>query len=109
MLIVRKLRSLVFNYDQRRESSNIGYYDFVQLMQQLTDASGFATWKQVYDMAVPYWETTSKNYSGYTGMFSMEGSSGVSHYIPSLSKQAAAAAFRSTDWYKSAGLSKLGW
>ena len=76
-------------------------------MQQLTDASGFATWKQVYDMAVPYWETTSKNYSGYTGMFSMEGSSGVSHYIPSLSKQAAAAAFRSTDWYKSAGLSKL--
>lgn len=104
-----ELRSLVFNYDQRRESSNIGYYDFVQLMQQLTDASGFATWKQVYDMAVPYWETTSKNYSGYTGMFSMEGSSGVSHYIPSLSKQAAAAAFRSTDWYKSAGLSKLGW
>ena len=104
-----ELRSLVFNNDQRRESSNIGYYDFVQLMQQLTDASGFATWKQVYDMAVPYWETTSKNYSGYTGMFSMEGSSGVSHYIPSLSKQAAAAAFRSTDWYKSAGLSKLGW
>ena len=49
-----ELRSLVFNYDQRRESSNIGYYDFVQLMQQLTDASGFATWKQVYDMAVPY-------------------------------------------------------
>ena len=74
---------------------------------------GTGQWNKSSDVykrqAVPYWETTSKNYSGYTGMFSMEGSSGVSHYIPSLSKQAAAAAFRSTDWYKSAGLSKLGW
>ena len=80
-------------------------------MQQLTDASGFAAWKQVYDMAMPlpYWKHTPKNYSAFGGMFSMEGSNGVSHYIPSASKQSAAAAFRSTDWYKSAGLSKLGW
>jgi len=103
------LRSLVFNYDQRRGSSNVGYYDFVQLMQQLTDDSGFADWKQVYEMAVLYWEKTPGNYSAFGGMFSMEGSNGVSHYIPSASKQSAAAAFRSTDWYKSAGLSKLGW
>ncbi len=107
-----ELRSLVFDYDKRSlRSGHVGYYDFVQLMQQLTDASGFAAWKQVYDMAMPlpYWKHTPKNYSAFGGMFSMEGSNGVSHYIPSASKQSAAAAFRSTDWYKSAGLSKLGW
>lgn len=105
-----ELRSLVFDYDQR-SGSHVGYYDFVQLMQQLTDASGFAAWKQVYDMAVPYsyWKTTPKNYSAFGGMFSMEGSSGVSHYIPSSSHQSAAVAYRSTEWYKSAGFSKLGW
>lgn len=105
-----ELRSLIFDYDKRSlKSGHVGYYDFVQLMQQLTDASGFASWKQVYDLAVPYWQTTPKNYSAFGGMFSMEGSSGVSHYIPSSSHQAAAVAYRSTEWYKSAGFSKLGW
>lgn len=105
-----ELRSLIFDYDKRSlKSGHVGYYDFVQLMQQLTDASGFAAWKQVYDMAVPYWQTTPKNYSAFGGMFSMEGSSGVSHYIPSSSHQSAAVAYRSTEWYKSAGFSKLGW
>ena len=105
-----ELRSMVFDYDQRSErEGHVGYYDFAQMMQRLTDASSFAVWKQVYELAVPYWRTTPKNCSGYAGMFSMEGSSGVSHYIPSASKQSAAAAFRSTEWYQSAGLSKLGW
>ena len=103
-----ELRSIVFDYDQRSKM-HVGYYDFVELIQQLTDASGFAAWKQAYDFAVPYWQTTPKNCSGSTGMFSMEGSSGVSHYIPSSSHQSAAVAYRSTEWYKSAGFSKLGW
>ena len=103
-----ELRSIVFDYDQRSKM-HVGYYDFVELMQQLTDASGFAAWKQAYDLAVSYWQTTPKNCSGSTGMFSMEGSSGVSHYIPSSSHQSAAVAYRSTEWYKSAGFSKLGW
>lgn len=108
-----ELRSVVFDYDQR-SGSHVGYYDFVQMMEQLTDASAFAAWKQVYELAVPYWKTTPKNYSafggfGFGGMFSMEGSNGVSHYIPSSSKQSAAAAYRSTSWYTDAGLSRLGW
>lgn len=105
-----ELRSLVFDYDQRRGGYHVGYYDFVQMMQQLTDASGFAAWKQAYDAAAGgYWHTTPMNFSAIGGMFSMEGANGVSHYIPSYSQGSAAAAYRSTEWYSAAGLSRLGW
>lgn len=105
-----ELRSHVFDYDQQSGSGHVGYYDLVQMMQQLTDASAFAAWKHVYDLAVPYWKTTPRNFSAYGGMFSMEGSNGVSHYIPSSTTSSAAnAAYRSTDWYGAAGLSRLGW
>jgi len=42
-------------------------------------------------------------------MFSMEGTSGVSHYIPQSLTSEAAAAYRTTEWYEAAGLAKLGW
>lgn len=102
----------VFDYDKRsyNNPNYVGYYDMVDLMRLLTDASGFAAWKQAYDTAVPYWATTPKNYSGFTKKeFSMEGTNGVSHFIPSSSGSAINAAYRSTEWYKAAGLSKLGW
>lgn len=106
-----ELRSTVFNYDKRStsSSSHVGYYDMVQMMRLLTDNAGFAAWKQVYDVAMPYWATTPKNYSAFAGMFSMEGTNGVSHYIPSSNGTAANAAYRTTEWYEAAGLSKLGW
>ncbi len=102
------LRSMVFDYDQRYGSYEVGYFDMVQMMELITDAAGFAVWKQAYDAAVCYWQTTPKNYSAIGGMFSMEGANGVSHYIPA-SSASAAKAYRSTDWYEAAGLSELGW
>lgn len=106
-----QLRENVFNYDKRSSSSSsfVGYYDMVAMMQELTDGDSFTTWKQSFDSAVAYWNTTSKNYSMYADMFSMEGTNGVTHFIPLSSKLTAANAYRSTAWYKAAGLSNLGW
>lgn len=104
-----ELRSTVFDYDQRFGYSHIGYYDMVAMMQHLTDQAGFTAWKQVYDAAVAYWHTTPMNYSAFTRMFSMEGTSGISHYIPASSQSPAAIAYHSTEWYEAAGLSKIGW
>lgn len=105
------LRNKVFNYDKR---FTVGYYDMQDIVEELTDAESFAIWKKTFDSAKVYWNTTPKNYSMsvpsiYLGMFSMEGTNGVTHYIPDSSKPAAAAAYRSTAWYEAAGLSKLGW
>ncbi len=107
-----ELRSAVFDYDKRSSSQgHVGYYDWVQMMRHLTDNSAFTVWKQAYDLAVPAscWKTTPQNYSAFAHMFSMEGTNGVSHYIPASNKSAARNAYRSTEWYQAAGLSKLGW
>lgn len=105
-----ELRSKVYDYDKRFYSSHVGYYDMVEMMRLLTDNSGFIAWKQVYDAAVPYWDTTPMNFSGFIyDVFSMEGTNGVSHFIPSSNSSAINSAYRSTEWYEAAGLSKLGW
>lgn len=105
----KSLRS-VFNYDQRDDwQGMVGYFDTMQLMRKLVDDAGFAAWTQAYDAALVYWKTTPKNYSAIGGMFSMEGSNGVSHYIPSPLEPDAAKAYHSTDWYLAAGLEQLGW
>lgn len=104
------LLSGVFDYDQRSKiKGHVGYYDFVQIMQNLADNAAFTAWKGVYDKTLSSWRTTPQNYSAYGGMFSMEGTNGVSHYIPTSFQSAAMAAYRSTEWYQAAGLSKLGW
>ena len=104
------LTNLVFDYDQRpRESSSyIGYFDFKQLMQQITDENSLAVWEQAFEAAIAYWNKTGKNYSQVVGMFSMEGTNGITHYIPN-GNETRATAYRSTAWYQDAGLSKLGW
>lgn len=110
------LRASVFSYDRRSEysSSFVGYYDFVEMMENLvTDGPALGEWQQAYDAAMPYWATTPKIYSMVDGLFSMERANGMSHYIPSASSsasdRAASAAYRSTAWYKAVGLSQLGW
>lgn len=107
----KSLPSTLFDYDQRSASEgHVGYYDMKQMMRSLLDDSSFAAWEQVYDLAVPasWWKTTPQNYSAFSGMFSMEGSSGVSHYIPTSNKSADAA-YRATEWYQAAGIYLLGW
>lgn len=108
----RALRDEVFNYDQRAvsyEDSAVGYYDWEQMMQRLLDEDDFATWKQAFDASVAYWNTTPMNYSSVEGMFSMEGTNGVTHYIPRSLSSAASEAYRDTEWYEAAGLSQIGW
>lgn len=99
----RILRADIFNYDKRYDP--VGYYDMVPMMRELTDDAGFNDWKAVYDAAVVSWKTTPQNYSGFiNNMFSMEGTYGVSHYIPSQNA-AEVAAYRSTEWCQDAGFS----
>lgn len=86
--------SEIMCYDRR---SSKYYYDLDGLVYHLTGGNNdYIAWKAVFDLAVPYWGTTSKNYSGTAGMFSMEGSSGVSTYIPTSSSSSVL-----TTYYKS--------
>lgn len=101
----------IFCYDRRKTTSPsfVGYYDTVELMQQLLTESDFTLWKAAYDAVLPYWKTTPMNYSAFAGLFSMERANGISHYIPRTDRTNAAQSYRQTDWYKDAGLSQLGW
>ncbi len=109
-LDLTNLKNKLFDYDQRSKSSSsrIGYYDMVQLMQILCNESNFATWKVAFDDAMVYYQTTPLNYSSYAGMFSMQGTSGLSHYLPA-SNQTLNAAYVQTEWYSAASLSSWGW
>lgn len=108
------LRASVFDYDQRsgsdgRQDGHVGYYDLVVMMRMITDDNAYEVWRQIYNSAVAYWATTSMNYSSYVKMFSMEGTNGVSCYIPSTSDTATDKTYRSTEWYTAAGFDKLNW
>lgn len=107
---VATLPETVFNYDKRKQysSSHVGYYDMAQMMEQLLDEATFTSWKKSFDSLQPYYKTTPMNYSSSIGLFSMEGTNGISHFIPGQS-DAINAAYQTTEWYKDAGLSKLGW
>lgn len=61
------------------------YYDLDGLIRALTQENeDYETWRKVFVKARPYWKTTLKNYSGFTGnVFSMKGAEGLSTYIPS--------------------------
>lgn len=104
---VTALRADVFNYDKR--SSAVDYYDMQEMMEILLPPPAYDQWKAAFDQIVAYWQTTPMNYSSSRGMFSMEGTHGVSHYIPASLTSEAACAYRQTDWYGAAGLDRLGW
>ena len=105
-----QLRNSVFNYDKRRSwEGPVGYYDMANMMRKMTDDGAYVVWRQAFDAAVAYWATTSMNYSAYADMFSMEGTNGVSCYIPSVSNTVTDKAYRSTEWYTFAGFAALGW
>lgn len=104
------IKSNLYDYDQRPKSSSlyVGYYDMVQLMQALCTESDFATWKIAFDSAMAYYQSTPLNFSSYAGMFSMEGTCGLSHYLPT-GNNALNAAYAQTDWYSAASLDDWGW
>ena len=105
-----ELASHLFDYDQRPKYSSgyVGYFDLVQMMQNLCTPSDYAIWKTEFDKAVVYYQTTPLNYSAAGGLFSMKGSNGLTQYILRDNK-AVNAAYKNNAWYIAAGLSKLGW
>ncbi len=110
---VETLRASVFNYDQRDNrlyaSSHIGYYDLADLMGQLLGEEYSPAVLSTLQSCLAYWQTTPMNYSQFTGMFSMESTNGLTHYIPADLTSEAAEAYRSTAWYSAAGLDQIGW
>lgn len=108
---VNALRNEVFNYDKRKEyysSSHIGYYDMVEMMSSILQGAAYVTWKETFDNTLLFWKTTDQNYSMYVpGMFSMKGTSGLTHYIPD--NLLVTKAYRTTEWYKTVGWERLGW
>ena len=104
------IKSNLYDYDQRPKSSSlyVGYYDMVKLMQALCTESDFATWKTAFDSAMAYYQSTPLNFSSYAGMFSMEGTCGLSHYLPT-GNTSLNAAYAQTDWYSAASLGDWGW
>ena len=108
---VTSLRENVFDYD-KRNYTHVGYYDMHGLMEKIIPSETLLVqWKRAYADALAFWSTTGMNYSAYARMFSMAGTNGVSHYIPTATDSSSArdVEYRSTSWYKDAGLSKLGW
>lgn len=100
----------VLDYDRRYASSYVGYYDFDVFIKKLTneDAS-YAKWHAALEAAVPYAESTDKIYTG-TGsgqMFSVDGYSGISTYIPRSGSMRNGStlneSYRSFEWYADAG------
>lgn len=96
-------------YDVLRKTGY--YYDFNGAMYNLTDGNNdYDRWKESFDKAVIYWNTTPRNYSGYGGMFSMEGATGLSTYILRGSYNSSLNTFyRTYQWYKDAGWNQTGW
>ncbi|MDR1005199.1 MAG: peptidase C11 [Prevotellaceae bacterium] len=103
------LRRNTFDYDLRA-GGHVGYYDLRALMEQILPENIYKEWYLKFYFVADYWATTPKNYSGMIhNLFSMEGSSGISCYIPSGADTSADHAYRTFGWYTAAGLSQLGW
>lgn len=103
----------LLDYDRRFDSiysnQHIGYYDMQGMMEEILPSDDFSEWKQAFDAALVYWNTTPKNYSFFSGLFSMEGANGISCYIPQNTTGAAASSYHRTAWYRDAGFEALGW
>ena len=110
---LERLKASLLDYDKRNSSgtSYIGYFDLYRFMEQMLPASDFSTWKAAFDAAMTDFRTTPKNFSAFAGLFSMEGSKGLSVYLPVTEDGTSPrdVAYQNTAWYKDAGLSQLGW
>lgn len=104
------LKETLFDYDQRpiASSSYVGYYDILQLIRALSNESNFTAWEAAFRNSMVYYQTTPMNYSSYSGIFSMQGTCGLSHYLPT-ENTLLNDAYARTEWYKAANLSDWGW
>ena len=105
------LRSEILHYDKRASVGRHYYFDMEQLMQKLMPAEAFNRWQTVYHQALPVWNATPKFFSSASRWFSLENAHGITHFIPQSQDASTSLdeAYRSTSWYRDAGLNKLGW
>lgn len=99
-------------YDRRStgNSSFVGYYDLGGFMKKITDGDDYQSWLDVYTAAIPYSKTTAVNYTMHSGsVFSMEGYSGLSTYIPRESATTLNGYYHLLGWYRNAGWIQTGW
>lgn len=90
------------------------YFDMNGYMYRLiTDEADYASWKRVFDRAVPYAVSTEWWYSNdaRTQNVDLELYGGVSCYVPQKSSiyTSLNTKFQSTSWYKAAGWDRVGW
>lgn len=100
----------VMCYDQR--SNTRYYYDLDGFIRSLTTDKEYKAWKSVFNEAVIAWKYTERNYSGIVRhMFSIEGSAGLSTYIPHGKYDSSVNKYyrESCSWYKAAGWQQTGW
>lgn len=103
-------RSDILAYDFNDDAN----YDFEKLIRNLTggvDNTDYRSWYTAFETAVVYRKTTLKNYSGIIHrMFTMEGSEGLSTYIPTGASNSTMNTFyRTLSWYTAAGWDGTGW
>jgi hypothetical protein len=99
--------STIVCYDRRVEKSY--YYDMDGFIGALTERNAdYAVWQAAYRKAVPYYETTPKNYSQVGGMFSMEGTQGLSIYIPKKNFTSINSFYSSYAWSIAVGWDETG-
>lgn len=103
--------SNIFCYDPLRDKY---FYDLESLIKQLTGGnSEYIAWKTAFDNCVIKYQTTDTNYMSYSNgaynFISMNGSCGLSGYIPSDSETNMNSNFQTTQWYIDAGWSQTGW
>lgn len=103
--------SNMFCYDPLKDKY---FYDLESLIKQLTGGnSEYIAWKTAFDNCVIKYQTTATNYmSDSNGAFNaipMNGSYGLSGYIPSSSETSMNTNFQVTQWYTDAGWKQTGW
>lgn len=103
--------SNIFCYDPL---SHTYFYDLESLIKQLTGGnSEYITWKTAFDNCVIKYQTTTTNYmsdsNGAFNAISMNGSYGLSGYIPCDNEIDMNTYFQKTQWYIDAGWSQTGW
>jgi len=101
----------IFCYDPLRDKY---FYDMESLIKQLTGGnSEYIAWKKAFDNCVIKYQTTATNYMSYSNgtynFIPMNGSYGLSSYIPSSSETSMNTNFQATQWYTDAGWNQTGW
>ncbi|KAA6347754.1 hypothetical protein EZS27_004778 [termite gut metagenome] len=96
-------------YDPLRYPYPSYYYDIDGFIHSLTgENTDYTLWSMVFENAVPYFETTDKNFSAYGGMFSMKNTKGLSIYIPNKSLTETNTFYSTYKWYTAAGWDTTG-